>query len=180
MFSISRVLVHLFYSMSHILAVCHVSLTGHLPHFSDVLCGSFSIPCFKDLLQVKMKNETLVCYVFLNDLLSSTVINKKMLFQRGQRGSQIDHFPAIENYLGEGNYLASCVASTLDIYNAIIKPMKSQQSLKDWKERNEKCINTLFLHFSLRITFISPVRKVEINNTTVCSSQVIYNVCYSS
>lgn len=47
-------------------------------------------------------------------------------FQRGQRDSQMDGFPATENYLGEGNYLASCVASTLDSYNTIIKLMKSR------------------------------------------------------
>lgn len=38
----------------------------------------------------------------------------------------MDLFLATESYLGEGNYLASSVASTLDIADTVIKLMKSQ------------------------------------------------------
>lgn len=48
------------------------------------------------------------------------------VFEKGQHDSQMDRFPAREKTLGEGSYLASCVASTLDSYNTIIKLMKSR------------------------------------------------------
>lgn len=66
--------------------------------------------------------------------LSSREINGR-IFPKGQHDSQMDRFLAIEKTLGEGNYLASCVASTLDSYNTIIKLMKSRWTLKDGGER---------------------------------------------
>lgn len=66
--------------------------------------------------------------------LSSREINGR-IFPKDQCDSQMDRFPAIEKTLGEGNYLASCVASTLDSYNTIIKLMKSRWTPMDCGER---------------------------------------------
>lgn len=74
----------------------------------------------------------------------------------------MDLFLATESYLGEGNYLASSVASTLDIADTVIKLMKSQYILTDWEENIKKCIPILLLCFSLRITyFLLPTMKTN-------------------